>query len=241
MSAIFFKEFRYFFSNATGYIVIGLFLLITGLFLWVIPGEYNILDSGYAQLDGLFTLAPWLFMFLCPAVTMRMFAEERKERTWDLLKTHPISRSAIVFGKYLASWLLTTLALLPCCIYYISIRTLAEPQGNVDNGAFWGGFIGLVFLAGINCAIGICASALTKNQIAAFIIGITVCFIMFYGFDLLGSLFVHGKTVNFIQSIGFHEHYKSISKGVIDSRDVIYFLSVAAGFILLTIDIMRRR
>ncbi len=241
MTAIFLKEFRYFFSNATGYIVIGLFLLITGLFLWVIPGEYNILDSGYAQLDGLFTLAPWLFMFLCPAITMRLFAEERKERTWDLLKTHPVSRTSIVLGKYLAGWSLTVLALLPCCIYYISVGYLAEPAGNVDGGAFWGGFIGLVFLAGTNCAIGTCASSLTKNQIAAFITGTTVCFIMFYGFDLLGSLSDKGNIVNFIQSISFHEHYKSISKGVIDSRDIIYFLSVASGFVLLTIDVMRKR
>lgn len=240
MTAIFFKELRYFFSNATGYIVIGLFLLITSLFLWVIPGEYNILDSGYAQLDGLFALAPWLFMFLCPAITMRSFAEERKERTWDLLKTHPVSKKAIVLGKYFAGWLLTAIALLPCCIYYVSVSLLAEPAGNVDGGAFWGGFLGLLFLAGINCAIGICASSLTKNQIAAFVAGATFCFILFYGFDLLSSLFIKGNIINLIQSIGFHEHYKSISKGVIDSRDIVYFLSVASGFVLLAIDIMRR-
>lgn len=234
MYTIFKKELRYFFSNATGYIVIGLFLLVTGLFLWIIPGEYNVLDSGYAQVDGLFMLAPWLFLFLCPALTMRLFAEEKQSRTWDLLQTAPVKRYQIVLGKYLAGWILGIIALLPCSVYYFSVSYIAEPVGNIDGGAFWGAFIGLFFLVGINCAIGTFASSLTHNQITAFIIAMALCFICFYGFDLLSSFFTDGEIVANIQSLGFHAHYKSVSRGVIDSRDIIYFLSVSALFLLLT-------
>ena len=234
MYTIFKKELRYFFSNATGYIVIGIFLLVTGLFLWVIPGSYNILDSGYAQVDGLFMLAPWLFMFLCPAITMRLFAEEKQNRTWDLLQTAPIPRYKIVLGKYFASWVLGIIALLPCSLYYFSVSRIAEPVGNIDGGAFWGAYIGLIFLIGINTSIGIFASSLTRNQIVAFIIALLLCFILFYGFDLISSFFTSGETVTSIQAFGFHAHYKSISRGIVDSRDIIYFLSVSAIFLLLT-------
>lgn len=235
MFSILKKEFRYFFSTPIGYIVLGLFWLAISLFLWVIPGQYNIMDSGYAQLDGLFQLSPWLFMFLCPAVCMRMFSEEMQNHTWDLLVTKPIACWQIVLGKFLAAWVLTIIALLPCIFHYWVVWSLAEPVDNIDSGAFWGAFLGLIFLTAADCSIGLFTSSLTQSQIVAFILGLLLCFLLFYGFDLASGLFSNGSTVEAIEQIGFHAHYKSISRGVIDSRDIIYFISVSAIFLLTTI------
>jgi ABC-2 type transport system permease protein len=235
MISIFRKELRSFFSNATGYIVIGIFLLLTGLFLWVIPGQYNIIDAGYANVDGLFYLAPWLFLFLCPAVTMRLFAEEKQTGTWELLVTKPLSRLQLVLGKYFAGWVLVALALLPTLIFYFSVSYLAEPVGNVDSGAFWGSFIGLFFLAGIYVAIGTFSSSLSNNQIISFIVALILSFFFYYGFDLLASFFTSGQAIQYMESVGINSHYKSMSRGVIDSRDVIYFVSVSVVFILATV------
>ena len=235
MISIFRKELRSFFSNATGYIAIGIFLLLTGLFLWVIPGQYNIIDAGYANVDGLFYLAPWLFLFLCPAVSMRLFAEEKQTGTWELLVTKPLSRLQLVLGKYLAGWVLVTLALLPTLIYYFSVSYLAEPVGNVDSGAFWGSFIGLFFLAGVYVAIGTFSSSLSNNQIISFVVALVLSFFFYYGFDLLASFFTSGQAIQYLESIGINSHYKSMSRGVIDSRDVIYFVSVSVIFILATV------
>lgn len=235
MISIFRKELRSFFSNATGYIVIGIFLLLTGLFLWVIPGQYNIIDAGYANVDGLFYLAPWLFLFLCPAVSMRLFAEEKQTGTWELLVTKPLSRLQLVLGKYLAGWVLVTLALLPTLIYYFSVSYLAEPAGNIDSGAFWGSFIGLFFLAGVYVAIGTFSSSLSNNQIISFVVALVLSFFYYYGFDLLASFFTSGQAIQYLESIGINSHYKSMSRGVIDSRDVIYFVSVSVIFILATV------
>ncbi len=229
------KELRYFFSTPIAYIVIGLYLLAVGLFLWVIPGEYNIPESGYAQVDGLFRLSPWFFLLLCPAITMRLIAEEKQAGTWQLLCTKPSPLWKIVTGKYLAAWTLVVLAQLPCLIHYALVYNLAEPFGNIDAGAFFGSFIGLLFLSAAFCAIGIWASSLTQSQIVAFIVGLVGCFLLFYGFDLVASLFQDGKIVNAIQWFGFSEHYRSISRGVIDLRDIIYFLSVSILFIICTI------
>ena len=235
MISIFRKELRSFFSNATGYIVIGIFLLLTGLFLWVIPGQYNIIDAGYANVDGLFYLAPWLFLFLCPAVTMRLFAEEKQTGTWELLVTKPLSRFQLVLGKYFAGWVLVALTLLPTLIYYFSVCYLAEPVGNVDSGAFWGSFIGLFFLAGIYVGIGTFSSSLSNNQIISFVVALVLSFFFYYGFDLLASFFTSGQAIQYLESIGINSHYKSMSRGVIDSRDVIYFVSVSVVFILATV------
>ncbi|NDV47018.1 gliding motility-associated ABC transporter permease subunit GldF [Paludibacter sp. 221] len=234
MFSIFKKELHAFFSNATGYIVIGIFLLLTGLFLWVIPGEYNILDAGYANVDGLFYLAPWLFLFLCPAITMRLFAEEKQTGTWELLITKPISRLQLVLGKYLAGWVLVCMALIPTILYYLSVWYLAEPIGNVDAGGFWGAFIGLIFLAAVYVAIGTFASSLSKNQIVSFIVALVLCFFFYYGFELLGSFFSSGKTIYFLEGLGIHAHYKSMSRGVIDSRDIVYFVVLIVLFITAT-------
>lgn len=235
MISIFRKELRSFFSNATGYIVIGIFLLLTGLFLWVIPGQYNIIDAGYANVDGLFYLAPWLFLFLCPAVTMRLFAEEKQTGTWELLVTKPLSRLQLVLGKYFAGWVLVALALLPTLIFYFSVSYLAEPIGNVDSGAFWGSFIGLFFLAGVYVAIGTFSSSLSNNQIISFVVALVLSFFFYYGFDLLASFFTSGQAIQYLESIGINSHYKSMSRGVIDSRDVIYFVGVSVVFILATV------
>ncbi len=237
--AIYQKELRYFFATPIAYIVIGLYLLAVGLFLWVIPGEYNIPESGYAQVDGLFRLSPWFFLLLCPAITMRLIAEEKQAGTWQLLCTKPIALWKIVVGKYFAAWTLVVLAQLPCLIHYVLVYNLAEPLGNIDSGAFFGSFIGLFFLSAAFCAIGIWASSLTQSQIVAFIVGLVGCFLLFYGFDLLASLFQDGKVVNAIQWFGFSEHYRSISRGVIDLRDIIYFLSVTTLFIIFTIRRLR--
>ncbi len=231
MLSIFKKELRSFFSNATGYIVIGIFLLLTGLFLWVIPGQFNVLDAGYANLDGLFYLAPWLFLFLVPAVCMRFFAEEKQTGTWELIQTKPLSAWQIILGKYFAGLLLVVLALLPTIIYYISVSYLAQPVGNVDAGQFWGSFIGLIFLAVAYTSIGIFSSSITRNQIVAFIIALVISFFMFYGFDLLSSFFSGGAEIHFLENLGIHSHYKSMSRGVIDSRDLVYFLVVCGLFL----------
>lgn len=235
MFSIFKKELRTFFSNATGYIVIGIFLLLTSLFLWVIPGEYNILDGGYANVNGLFVLAPWFFLFLCPAITMRFFAEEKQSGTWELLITKPLQKYEIVLGKYLAGWILVLFALLPTILYYLSVSYLAEPQGNVDVGAFWGSFIGLVFLAAIYVAIGTFSSSLSGNQIISFIVAVVLSFFFFYGFDLLSSFFNSGESIQLFQNLGINAHYKSISRGVIDSRDLLYFIVVSMVFLWLTV------
>jgi len=234
MFTIFKKELRTFFSNATGYIVIGIFLILTGLFLWVIPGEYNILDSGYANVDGLFYLAPWLFLFLCPAVTMRFFAEEMQTGTWELLITKPVSKMHIVLGKYFAGLVLVSSALLPVLIYYFSVSYLAEPVGNVDSGAFWGSFIGLFFLAAIYVAIGTFSSSLSSNQIISFVAAVVLSFFTYYGFEVMTGFFTSGQSIQFLDSLGIHAHYKSMSRGVIDSRDLLYFVIVSSIFLYAT-------
>lgn len=229
------KEFRSFFSNATGYIVIGIFLVLMSLFLWVIPGEYNVLDAGYANVDGLFYLAPWLFLFLCPGVTMRLFAEEKQTGTWELLKTRPISKAGLVLGKYLAGWILVMLALLPTILYYFSVSYLAEPAGNVDSGAFWGSFIGLIFLSAVYVSIGVFASSLTKNQIVSFIIAAVISFSLLYGFDVLATFFSNGNLIHTLEIMGINAHYRSMSRGVIDLHDVSYFVVVTLLFTGATI------
>jgi len=235
MFSVFKKELRTFFSNATGYIVIGIFLTLTGLFLWVIPGEYNILDGGYANVDGLFYLAPWLFLFLCPAVTMRLFAEEKQTGTWELLVTKPLSKTDIVIGKYLAGWVVVVLALLPALLYYLSVSYLAEPVGNVDSGAFWGSFIGLFFLSAVYVAIGTFSSSLSNNQIVSFVVAVVLSFFLYYGFEVLIGFFTSGQSIQLLETLGIHAHYKSMSRGVIDSRDLLYFVVLSVGFLSATV------
>ena len=198
--------------------------------MWIFPGEWNIFDNGYAGLDTLFLLSPWVFLFLVPAVTMKMFAEEKRLGTIELIFSKPITERGIIWGKYLASVLLVLLALLPCLIYYISIYILGETPGNLDSGGTWGAFIGLFFLASVYTSAGIFASSLTDNQVIAFIIAVLICFVMFMGFDSIAYLPVLKNLDEFIIRLGINEHYKSISRGVLDIRDVIYFASVVTIF-----------
>jgi len=235
------KEINEFFSTITGYIVVVVFLLAIGLFMWVFPGQYNVLDSGYASLNTLFTLAPWIFLFLVPAVTMRMIADEKKTGTMELLLTRPISDLQIVVSKYLASLILVLLALLPTLIYYYSVYQLGNPPGNLDAGGTIGSYIGLFFLAAIYAAIGIFASSITSNQIVAFIMALLTSFIFYMGFDLLSSMWIFGGIETFIMDLGINAHYRSMSRGVIDTRDIVYFISVILVFIFLTKTIIQNR
>jgi ABC-2 type transport system permease protein len=234
MFSILKKELNSYFSNPTGYIVIGLFLIFCGLFLWVIPGEYNVFYNGYANVDGLFTMAPWLFLILCPAITMRLFAEEKQNGTWELIISKPIDKWAIIFGKYLSAWILMIVALLPTLLYFIAISFLAEPQGNVDSGAFFSSYVSLNLLAGVFVAIGIFASSLTNNQIISFVLATVISFIMYYGFDLSSSFFNSGNSIQFINNLGMNAHFKSMSRGVIDLRDLAYFIGLIYVFLLFT-------
>ena len=209
------KELSYYFSTPIAYIVIGLFLLAISLFLWVIPGQWNVIESGYAQVDGLFQIAPWLLMLVCPALTMRLFAEEKQSGTWLLLRAQPISLWKIVVGKYLAAFVLTVLALLPCIVHYFIVFYMAEPIGNIDGGQFIGSMMGLVFLSASFIGIGMLCSTLTVSQLVAFILGAVANFILYW--------------------VLLQDHYSSISRGVVDLRDVVLFVSVAVVAIVITI------
>jgi ABC-2 type transport system permease protein len=230
MFAIFKKEITGFFSSLTGYIVIIVFLLVNSLFMWVFPGEWNILDSGYAGLDTLFFLSPWIFLFLVPAVTMKMIAEEKRLGTLELIYSKPVTERGIVYGKYFVSVVLVLLALLPGVIYYISVYFLGESPGNLDKGGTLGAFIGLFFLATVYASAGLFASSLTDNQVIAFIIAVLISFFLFMGFDSFAYLPGLKNIDEFVIRMGINEHYKSMSRGVIDFRDMVYFAAVVIVF-----------
>lgn len=224
------KEFNSFFSSPIAYLAIGVFLVLNGLFLWVFNGEFNILNAGFADINSFFFLAPWLFLFLIPAITMKSFADEFNNGTIEILQTKPISNWKIVLGKFWASFLLIVISILPTFIYVFSINSLANPEGNIDFGTIIGSYFGLLFLGATYAAIGLFASSLSKNQIVAFIISICITFFLFYGLDEIASLFQNIA----ILKLGISEHFKSISRGVIDTRDIIYFISITAFFLFIT-------
>ncbi|HPR85831.1 MAG TPA: gliding motility-associated ABC transporter permease subunit GldF, partial [Prolixibacteraceae bacterium] len=228
------KEITSFFGSLTGYLVVFVFLLATSLFLWVFPGNYNIPESGYASLDGLFSLAPWVYLFLVPAITMRLFAEEKRLGTMEILLTRPVSALQIVWAKYLAGLLLVSISLVPTLVYFYTVYTLGNPVGCMDTGGTWGAYLGLFFLAAIYVAIGLLASALTDNPVFAFILALLVSFAIYLGFDLVGSMQFSSGVQQTITSLGINEHYNSISRGVVDSRDLVYFLAVAFVFLWIT-------
>ena len=234
MWALFKKEISGFFSSLTGYLVIVVFLLLNSLFMWIVPGQFNVIGNGYATMDSLFAISPWVFLFLVPAITMRMFSEEKRTGTLDLLYTRPVSELQIILAKFLASWALVLFSLLPTLIYFLSVSRLGSPPGNMDIGGTWGSYIGLLFLGGIYAAIGIFASSLTGNQIVAFIIAVFLSFLMYLGFEFLSGIAESGSTVFMISRLGISYHYNSISRGVIDSRDMLYFAGVILLFIVGT-------
>ncbi|MBL7940841.1 MAG: gliding motility-associated ABC transporter permease subunit GldF [Flavobacteriales bacterium] len=232
MRVLILKEVRGFLGSLIGQVVVVVFLLLTGLFLWVFPD--NILDTGYADLAPLFFIAPWVFLFLVPAVTMRSFSEEKRTGTIEMLLTKPLTEFQLVLAKYIAAVILLVFALLPTLVYWYSLHDLAMPRGNLDTGGIIGSYIGLLFLASCFAAIGVFASSITENQVVAFMIAVFLCFFLYLGFDLIASFDAFGSLEGPIKAIGIQDHYASLSRGVIDLRDVLYFLGAISVFLLLT-------
>jgi ABC-2 type transport system permease protein len=233
MKSIVFREIKSFFGSPIGYLVIAIFLIINGLFLWVFQGDYNILNTGFADLTPFFTLSPWILIFLIPAVTMRSFSDEKKQGTLELLLTKPLSIWQIVSGKFLGALLLIAMAIIPTLIYVAVISDLGMPSGNIDMGSTIGSYFGLLFLIATYCAIGIFTSTLSDNQIVAFIIAVFMCFFLYFGFEGLAT--ISPAFSNFISAFGMQNHYKSMSRGVIDTRDILYFGSATVLFLSLTV------
>lgn len=220
------KEFSSFLNSFIAYVVISVFLTAIGLLTWVFP-ETSLLNNGYAQLDTLFLLGPYVFVFLVPAITMRSFAEEKKAGTMEMLLTKPVSDWQIVTGKFMACFVLVLFALLPTLIYYYTVYVLGNPVGNIDTPGVMGSYIGLALLGGVFCSAGILASSITSNQIIAFILGAFLCFLLYAGFDSLASMTSTASGALFVRQLGIVYHYEALSKGLIDSRDVIYFMSTS--------------
>ncbi|RZK35834.1 MAG: gliding motility-associated ABC transporter permease subunit GldF [Pedobacter sp.] len=233
MYAVFKRELFSFLNSLMAYIIIGVFLLACALFLWFFP-DTSILDYGYAEMNGFFNLVPFLFIFLIPAITMRSFAEERREGTYVLLATRPLSDLQIILAKYLACVALLLFALIPTLIYYYSIYQLGLPKGNVDTGAVTGSYLGLFLLGNAFISIGIFASSVTKNQVIAFAVAVFLCFFAYSGFDSLSKVFELSLLETVLINFGINEHYQSISRGVLDTRDLIYFISFVLLFFGLT-------
>ena len=230
MLAILKKEINSFFASPIGYLVIAIFLLLNGLFLWVFKGEFNILDNGFADLSTFFLLAPWILIFLIPAVTMRSFSDEKKQGTLELLLTKPISTLQLVLGKYFGAFLLILIALIPTLLYVYTVYQLGNPMGNLDFGSTLGSYFGLLFLVAAYTAIGVFASTISDNQIVAFIVAVFLCLFFYIGFEGIADVI----SSNTVEQLGMNAHYKSMSRGVLDTRDLIYFLSVTILFIALT-------
>jgi ABC-2 type transport system permease protein len=231
MFAIFKKEIRSFFTTPIGYLIIGLFLLLTGLFLWVFRGDFNVFDYGFADLSNFFLLAPWVFLFLIPAITMKSFSEEKKMGTLELLFIKPISLWNIILGKFWAAMALCFLTLIPTLLYVFAINALGITKGNYDLGIIIGSYFGLFFLVAAYTAIGLFASSISDNQIVAFIVAVVFCFILFQGFEAVATLF---SDATWIKKMGGKFHFENIAQGIIDTRDIIYFISIALFFLYLT-------
>lgn len=233
MLAILKKEINTFFASPIGYLVIGVFLLLNGLFLWLFKGNFNVFNASEASLSSFFLLAPWILIFLVPAVTMRSFSDEKKQGTLELLVTKPLTHFQIVLGKYFGALVLILLAVLPTLLYGYSILELSSPETGIDIGSTIGSYFGLIFLIGAYTSIGVFSSTLSDNQIVAFIIAVFICFFFYFGFEglsnyaLLGDLF-------YLEDLGMSAHYNSMSRGVIDTRDLIYFISISIAFLFFT-------
>ncbi|VXB88091.1 gliding motility protein GldF [Flavobacterium sp. 9R] len=233
MKSIVLREIKSFFGSPVGYLVIALFLLINGLFLWLFEGDYNILNSGFADMTPFFTLSPWILLFLIPAVTMRSFSDEKRQGTLELLLTKPLSIWEIATGKFLGALFLIVIAIVPTFLYVYVISSLGFPEGNIDMGSTIGSYFGLLFLISGYTAIGIFTSTLSENQIVAFIIAVFLCFVFYFGFDGLATLFNEWSTS--ITVFGMQDHFKSMSRGVLDTRDILYFVSLTLLFLSFTV------
>ncbi len=241
MLALLLKEIRSFLSSLIGYVVIGVFLMLIGLFMWIFPGEWNTLDNGIASLDTLFVVAPWVFMFLIPAITMRSFSEERRTGTIELLLTRPLSDMQIVLAKYLGGLFLVAISLVPTLVYFATVYLIGQPAGNIDTGGTWGSYIGLLLLGSAYVSIGIFASSLTQNQIVAFLFSAILCFFMYTGFESIASFDSLGALDAVFIRLGISDHYRSLSRGLIDSRDLIYFFILTGAFLLMARTVIQSR
>jgi ABC-2 type transport system permease protein len=236
------KEVNSFLNSIIGYVVILVFLVTISLFLWIFPGgNFNIPDGGYASMEGLFVITPYVYLFLIPAITMRLFSEEKKTGTIELLLTKPLTEIQVVFAKYISGLVLVLFSLLPTLIYYITIYKISLPQGNVDSGAIAGSYLGLLLLGAGFTAIGIFASSISDNQVVAFIIAFFLCLFCLQGFESIAGLSQMGWLSTLLFSLGINSHYLSLSRGVIDTRDVIYFISLIALFLMMTKTVMESR
>ncbi len=233
MWTVFSKEVNSFLNSLIAYVVIAVFLTGIGLLMWVFP-ETNVLDYGYADMETLFSLGPYVLMFLIPAITMKFFAEEKKGGTLELLLTRPLSEVQIIGGKYLAGLFLVVFTLLPTSLYYFSISSLGNPVGNLDTAGILGSYVGLLLLGAAFTSIGLMASSLSENQIIAFILSVFLCFFLFTGFTSIAAINVWGPYSVLLEELGMLTHYNSLSKGLLDSRDIVYFLSVIFIFLLIT-------
>ncbi|SMG19448.1 gliding motility-associated ABC transporter permease subunit GldF [Arenibacter troitsensis] len=241
MIAIFKREIQSFFTSPIGYLVIGLFLVLNGLFLWVFKGPFNIFEYGFADLGNFFLIAPWVFLFLIPAITMKSFSEEKKLGTLELLFIKPISLWETVIGKFSGTFCLALIAILPTLLYVYTISQLGVTIGNLDMGMVLGSYFGLLFLIATYTAIGLFASTLSENQIVAFIIGMVLCFMMLYGFESLATILPSGTMMLFVEQIGMKAHFESIARGVLDTRDIIYFTSLTLFFLYLSINQLKNQ
>ena len=233
MIEILFKEIKGFLNSLIAYIVISVFLTGIGLLMWVFP-ETSVLEYGYADMETLFSLGPYVFMFLIPAITMRMFAEEKKAGTIELLLTKPLTDWQIILGKYFSGFLLVLFSLLPTVIYYYTIYQLGNPEGNIDTAGVIGSYIGLFLLGGVFTSIGVLSSLITTNQIVSFIIAVFLCFIFYTGFESLAAIDVWSSSSFFIEQLGIVYHYRAMSKGLLDTRNLIYFCSVISLMLMIT-------
>jgi len=240
MVRILFKEINVFLNSLIAYIIIAVFLTGIGLLLWVFP-ETSVLDYGFADMGSFFSLCPYIFMFLIPAITMRMFSEEKRGGTMELLLTRPIRDIDIILGKYLAGVLLVAFSILPTLLYYFTILYLGNPVGNIDTAGVVGSYFGLFLLGAVFTSIGVFSSSFTENQVTAFIIAVFLCFFLYFGFNAISTIGIFSYISDLIDQIGILYHYNSMSKGLIDTRDLIYFLSVISSMLLFTNLILRSR
>ncbi|WP_103864864.1 gliding motility-associated ABC transporter substrate-binding protein GldG [Aquimarina sp. I32.4] len=240
MFALIRKEINTFFSSAVGYLVIAIFLILNGLFLWIFKGQYNILDSGFADFSPFFRIAPWILLFLIPAITMRSFSEEKKQGTLEVLLTKPIKNWHLATGKYLGSLSLICISLIPSVISIYTIYQLGNPVGNLDIGSIVGSYISLILLCASYTAIGIFSSAITNNQIVAFLVALFLCFSFFFGFSGLASYDLLAILNNTFEQLGMQMHYERMSQGILDTRDVLYFIGIIFFFIVLTVITLKK-
>lgn len=241
MYSLFVKEIRTFLSSVIGYVVIVVFLAATGLAMWVFDLGINVLSLGYANIDALFILGPLVFLLLIPAITMRSFAEEKRLGTIELLLTRPLTDLQIILSKYFAGIILVAISILPTLVYYYTVWRLGAPMGNIDTGGTWGSYLGLMFLGASFVSIGIFSSSITDSQILSFLLSLVLCYLCYTGFYFMSTLSIFSDVESTVKSIGIMDHYESISRGVVDTRDVVYFVTFNALFILLTKTVLASR